>query len=75
MDYRLYRLRNNPDILCAIPIDLELAPPASEDTWDLIGEITPDVVPPRGFDPEVASFAFTFQGYYVFRQHPKGRPT
>jgi hypothetical protein len=64
--YNLFRNRELPDIICAVPEDRPVPGFISPEQWIFEQPLRPAESPPPGFQERAATSAVRFNGFYLF---------
>jgi hypothetical protein len=65
--YNLYRNRQRPEIICAVPADYALSDFIGLEQWAFEGSLHHRDVRPSGFNDRAASVGVRFNGFYLFQ--------
>jgi hypothetical protein len=65
--YNLFRNRQRPDLLCAVPSDHVVPRFLNEERWLFDRSIDRSEAPPPGFCDRAASTGVRFSGFYLFQ--------
>jgi hypothetical protein len=68
--YNLFRNRDLPDILCAVPEDRPIPPFIGSDRWMFEQSLRSPNARPPGFRDRAAYVAVRFTGFYLFQAIP-----
>jgi PAS domain-containing protein len=65
--YNLFRNKQRPEIICAIPEDRPIPSFLGSEQWVYEGSLHPQDARPSGFDDRAASAGVRFNGFYLFQ--------
>ena len=65
--YNLFRHRDKPHLLCAVPEDYEVPRFIAERAWSFGGKVTEAAAAPVGFDVLAARHGVRLNGFYLFQ--------
>lgn len=65
--YNLFRNRQRPELLCAVPEDRPVPGFVVAERWSVLRPLRPRDVPPPGFHSRAASAGVRFNGFYLFQ--------
>lgn len=65
--YNLFRLKDQEDLLCAVPETRAVPAFVSGGRWTFGGKLEDLHAAPLGFDGKAAAAAVRFNGYYLFQ--------
>jgi PAS domain-containing protein len=65
--YNLFRNKQRPEILCAVPEDRPVASFIGPEQWVYEGSLGAQEARPSGFDDKAASAGVRFNGFYLFQ--------
>ena len=65
--YNLFRHRDKPHLLCAVPEDCEVPGFIAERAWSFDCKVTEPVAAPIGFDVLAARHGVRLNGFYLFQ--------
>src|SRR3954447_17075630 len=65
--YNLFRHRDKPHLLCAVPEDCEVPGFIAERAWSFDRKVTEPVAVPIGFDVLAARHGVRLNGFYLFQ--------
>ncbi len=65
--YNLFRNKQRPEILCAVPEDYPVPGFVIEEGWLFECPLRPMDAPPPGFHARAAAAGVRFNGFYVFQ--------
>ena len=71
--YNLFRHRNKPHLLCAVPEDGEVPRFIAERTWSFDRKLAEVAAAPVGFDVRAASGGVQLNGFYLFQSFGRRR--
>ncbi len=64
--YNLFRNRQRPEIICAVPEVRPVPPFIDPEQWTFVQPLRPLEAPPPGFDGKAAHAGVRFNGFYLF---------
>jgi hypothetical protein len=64
--YNLFRNKQRPELICAVPEDYPVPSFLAEDGWVFERPLRPLDLPPPGFHARAASAGVRFNGFYMF---------
>jgi PAS domain-containing protein len=65
--YNLFRNKQRPEILCAVPEDRPIPRFVDREQWTYVGSLQPQDIRPPGFHDKAASAGVRFNGFYLFQ--------
>ena len=65
--YNLFRHRDKPHLLCAVPEDREVPRFIAERAWSFDRKVTETAAAPIGFDAMAARHGGRLNGFYLFQ--------
>ena len=65
--YNLFRNKQRPEILCAVPEDRPIPRFVVREQWTYAGSLQPQDPGPSGFHDRAASAGVRFNGFYLFQ--------
>ena len=65
--YNLFRNKQRPEILCAVPEDRPIPRFVVSEQWVYEGSVRPQDAPPSGFNDRAATAGVRFNGFYLFQ--------
>ncbi|KMO17127.1 hypothetical protein [Methylobacterium platani] len=68
--YNLFRRREEPDLVCAVPNDFPVPAFVSGEAWTYAGSISSPSEAPPGFASEMAERGAETCGFHLFHQLP-----
>lgn len=68
--YNLFRRREEPDLVCAVPNDFPVPAFVTGEAWTFAGSIAAPSEAPPGFSAEVAERGAETCGFHLFHQLP-----
>ena len=71
--YNLFRHRDKPHLLCAVPEDHEVPRFIAERAWSFGGKVTEAAAAPVGFDVLAARHGVRLNGFYLFQSFGRRR--
>ncbi|GJD53281.1 hypothetical protein OPKNFCMD_6056 [Methylobacterium crusticola] len=66
--YNLFRRREEPDLVCAVPSDYPVPSFLSGTAWVFAGSIADPAAAPPGFVPRTAEHGIDLNGFHLFHQ-------
>ena len=64
--YNLFRRRQKPDVLCAVPEDRPVPSFVNANGWEFVGKADEPATVPLGFNQKAATVSVRNNGYYLF---------
>jgi hypothetical protein len=71
--YNLFRHRDKPHLLCAVPEDHEVPRFIADRAWSFGGKLTEAAAAPVGFDVLAARHGVRLNGFYLFQDFSRRR--
>ena len=65
--YNLFRNRQRPELLCAVPEDRPVPRFLGPGDWRFEGSLRPSDISPQGFEDRAARVGVRFNGFYLFQ--------
>ena len=65
--FNLFRLKLEPDLLCAVPEDHPVPGFVKGCTWAFVGKLSAASATPAGFNERAAAASVRFSGFYIFQ--------
>jgi hypothetical protein len=65
--YNLFRNKQRPEILCAVPEDRPVPNFVVAEQWSVLRPLRPSDISPAGFQPRAASAGVRFNGFHLFQ--------
>lgn len=65
--YNLFRNKQRPELLCAVPEDYPIPGFISSEQWTYVGSLRSDAARPSGFCNRAATTGVRFNGFYLFQ--------
>ncbi|MCF4126739.1 hypothetical protein [Methylobacterium sp. SyP6R] len=72
--YNLFRRREEPDLVCAVPNDFPVPAFVTGEAWTYAGSIEAPSEAPPGFSAEIAERGAETSGFHLFHQLPAAAP-
>jgi hypothetical protein len=70
--YNLFRNKQRPDLVCAVPEDYPVPSFLVEEGWVFARPLRPLDLPPPGFHARAAAAGVRYNGFYVFHDLMSG---